>query len=103
MATPYSWARGGVGMTEAVGGRLSGGGRWRRTRGWGRQRREQTQMVTVGAEAVEVDGPRQRRGEQMRTAMADGRGRGGGGGGGRSWWRQPGEDGVRRNGNLGGG
>jgi hypothetical protein len=52
MATPYSWARGGVGMTEAVGGRLSGGGRWRRTRGWGRQRREQTQMVTVGAEAV---------------------------------------------------
>jgi hypothetical protein len=45
----------------------------------------------------------QRRGEQLWTAMADGRGKGGGGGGGRSWQRQPGEDGVRRNGNLGGG
>jgi hypothetical protein len=100
MSTPYSWAWGGVGMTEAAGGRLSRGGRRWRTWGRGRQRREQMQTATVGARGGGQRG--QRRGEQLWTAMADGRGKGGGGGGGRSWRRQPGEDGVRRNGNLGG-
>jgi hypothetical protein len=53
MSTPYSWAWGGVGMTEAAEGRLSGGGR--RWRTWGRGR-EQT--ATVGAEAVGSGGGR---------------------------------------------